>query len=211
MIMKNKLLSLLLALPVFSANADMLLGADIEVNAWNQDYEFNDQGSGDDVNYTLEASIEHPIPLIPNIKYAHSSADANNFKYTKQDLTLYYELLDNDLVSLDIGAGLTYLSKGELNNQTFEGYVPYLYAATEIGIPGTPLFIFGKGSGISYSDYDMLDASAGLQYEIGMGLFDVELQIGYRIQTFNLKSFDNLTTTLDTETSGYYAGVNVDF
>lgn len=201
----------MLTLPVLSANADVLLGGDIEVNAWNQDYTYNDNKNGDDITYTVEASLEHPIPLIPNVKYAQSSANANNFEYKKQDFTLYYELLDNDLVSLDIGAGLTYLSNGKLNNQTFKGYVPHLYAATEIGIPGTPLFIYGKGSGVSYSDYDMLDASAGLQYSLGMGLFDLELQIGYRIQTFNLKGFDDLTTNLNTEAKGFYAGANIDF
>lgn len=210
--MKKTLLGLMFALPVFTANADVLLGGDIEVNAWNQDYQYNDQANGKDkTDYTLEASIEHPIPLIPNVKYARSSADADSYKYTKEDFTLYYEILDNDLVSLDVGAGLTRLSKGELNSQSFDGYVPHVYGAAEIGIPGTPLFIFGKGSGVSYSDYDMLDASAGIQYEIGMGLFDIELQVGYRIQTFDLKSFDNLTTDLNTKTSGYYAGVNVDF
>lgn len=198
-------------LPVVSANADTLLGADVEVNAWNQDYTHNSQKSGDDISYTLEASVEHPIPLIPNVKYAYSSADADTYQYTKQDFTLYYELLDNDLISLDVGAGSTYLSDGKLNNQKFKGYVPHLYAATEIGIPGTPLFIFGKGSGVSYSDYEMLDASAGIQYAIGMGLFDVELQIGYRIQTFNLKGFDDLTVDVDTKTEGFYGGVNIDF
>ncbi|CAM3648280.1 hypothetical protein VA7868_01453 [Vibrio aerogenes CECT 7868] len=209
--MKHTQLCLLLAaLPVCSANADVLLGGDIEVNAWSQDYERDGQGDGDDVSYTLEASIEHPVPLIPNIRYAHSSVDADSFKYTKQDVTLYYEILDNDLVSFDVGAGLTYLSDGELDGQSFEGYVPNAYAAAEIGIPGTPLFIFGKGSGISYSDYKMFDASAGIQYSIGMGIFDLELQVGYRTQSFNLKSFDDLPTTLDADASGYYAGVNID-
>jgi outer membrane protein len=209
--MKSTQLSLLLvALPVCSAHADVLLGGDIEVNAWNQDYERDGAGDGDDVSYTFEASIEHPIPLIPNIKFAQSSADAGSFKYTKQDVTLYYELLDNDLVSFDAGAGITYLSKGELDSQSFEGYVPHVYAAAEVGIPGTPLFLFGKGSGMSFSDYEMLDASAGIQYEIGMGIFDLELQVGYRTQTFTLKSFDNLSATLDTDTSGYFAGVNID-
>ncbi|SHO58900.1 TIGR04219 family outer membrane beta-barrel protein [Vibrio quintilis] len=206
----TQLCLLLAALPVFSANADVLLGGDIEVNAWSQDYERDGAGDGDDVSYTFEASIEHPIPLIPNIKFAQSSVDADSFKYTKQDVTLYYELLDNDLVSFDAGAGITYLSDGELDSQTFEGYVPHVYAAAEIGIPGTPIFLFGKGSGVSYSDYQMLDASAGIQYEIGMGFFDLELQAGYRTQTFNLKSFDDLSATLDADTSGFFAGVNID-
>ncbi|RQW62112.1 TIGR04219 family outer membrane beta-barrel protein [Vibrio viridaestus] len=208
---KKSILCLLLATPSFYSSADVLLGGDIEVNAWQQDYFYNNQDRGDDVTYTLEASLEHPIPLIPNVKYARSEANASSFEYTKQDFTLYYEILDNDLVSFDIGAGLTRLSNGRLNNQSFNGSLPHIYAATEIGLPTTPIFFFAKGSGISYSDTEMYDVSAGIQYAIGLGLMDLELQLGYRVQHFNVKDFDDLSTRLDTETKGFYGGVNLDF
>ncbi|MFB9136099.1 TIGR04219 family outer membrane beta-barrel protein [Vibrio sp. AK197] len=207
--MKKTVLSLLLAATAFSSHADMLLGADVEMNLWQQDYQFNGIDNGDEMTYTVEASLEHPIPLVPNVKLAQSSADADNFEYTKQDFTLYYEILDNDLVSIDVGAGLTRLFDAKVNTQTFDGYLPHVYGAAELGIPATPLFLFAKGWAFSYDDYDMSDLSAGIQYEIGMGLFDIELQAGYRVQKFDLDDFDHIN--LDSEAKGVFAGVNLDF
>lgn len=207
--MKKSVLALLLATAGFTAHADMLLGGDIEVNAWQQDYSYNGNSDGDEMTYTLEASLEHPIPLVPNVKFAQSEVDGNRLKYTKQDYTLYYELLDNDLVSLDAGAGLTRLKDGKVDALAFDGYVPHLYAAAELGIPATPLFLFAKGSGVSYSDHQMMDMSVGVQYSLGLGLVDVELQAGYRTQTFDLEGFDGLN--IDSEADGVFAGVNLDF
>lgn len=209
--MKKIALSLLVSILTFSAHADTLLGGDIEINAWQQDYTDTHHDSGNHTTYTFEASLEHPLPLIPNIKFAQSSAKADSFKYTKQDFTLYYEILDNDLVSIDLGAGLTHFTHGQYRSQAFDGYVPHIYGAAEIGLPLTPLFIFAKGSGVYYSDKHMTDYTAGLKYSIGLGLVDMELQAGYRIQTLDLGEFDDLSQHLDTETKGFYAGMNLDF
>jgi len=217
--MKKILLAGLITSVSFSASADFLFGGDIEINAWQQNQTFKGNGStqeDDSIAYTFEASFEHFIPLIPNPKIARSSVDGDFYKYTKTDYTLYYEFLDNDLISIDAGVGVTQLSEGSINNsvtgwQDFEGVIPHLYAAAEVGIPTTPLFIFAKGTGISYADNEMLDMSAGVQYEIPMGVLDVELQVGYRSQQFNLVGFDSLRIDVEAETSGFFAGVNIDF
>lgn len=209
--MNKQILAVLLTASPFAASADVIFGGDVEVNAWEQNYTDGSQDSGDDVNYSFDASIEHPLPLIPNIKFSQSSVNANTYQYTKQDLTLYYEILDNDLVSLDAGVGITYMSDAEYNSQTFDGYLPHVYAAAEVGIPGTPLFVVAKGHGVSYSDHEMYDATAGVQYSVPAGIVDVELQIGYRVQYFRLHNFDTLTSDFDTKTEGFYGGVNVDF
>ncbi len=207
--MKKTVLALLLAAASSSSYADMLLGGDVELNAWQQSNTYSNSGDGDSVGLTMEASIEHPIPLIPNPKVAQSSVKADSFEYTKQDFTLYYEFLDNDLVSLDAGVGLTNLTSGKIGSQSFSGYLPHVYAAAEIGIPATPFFVYLKGNGISYDDHQMTDISAGVKYEIGLGLFDVQLQGGYRVQKFDLKDFDSVN--LNTKVQGVFAGVNLDF
>ncbi len=207
--MKKTALSLLLAATAFSSHADMLLGGDVEMNLWQQNYEYNQQDNGDEMTYTLEASLEHPIPLVPNVKIAQSAADADNFEYTKQDFTLYYEILDNDLVSVDVGAGITRLTDAKVNATDFDGYLPHIYGAAEVGIPATPLFIFAKGWVADFDGDSGSDLQAGLQYSIGMGLFDVELQGGYRIQKFDLNGFDHVD--LDSKAQGVFAGVNIDF
>ncbi|WED24518.1 TIGR04219 family outer membrane beta-barrel protein [Vibrio sp. JC009] len=213
--MKRSMLSLLVAASAFSVQADTLMGGDVEVNAWQQDYTYAGNDDGDSTTYTFEASFEHPIPLIPNVKVAQSSVDANRFEYTKRDYTLYYEILDNSLVSVDVGAGATSLTDGKLtvlgSEQDFEGYVPHLYGMAEVGIPATPISFFAKGTGIAYEDNEMMDLAAGVKYEIGLGLVGLELQLGYRTQTFKLEGFDDLSVDLDTEAKGFYAGANLDF
>lgn len=217
--MKKLLLATVVAstsLPVF---ADTLIGGDVELNAWQQSQTFRGNGTNqtnDEFSYTFEASLEHFIPLIPNFKYGRSSTDGDDYAYNKHDFTLYYEIFDNDLVSIDAGVGVSHFSAGQVRVDTvgwqeFDGPLPHLYLATEIGIPSTPLFIFAKGNGVSYKDNDMLDYSFGVQYEIPLVAFDIELQGGYRSQVLDLVGYDDLTIDLDAETSGFFAGVNVDF
>jgi outer membrane protein len=163
--------------------------------------------------FTFEASLEHFIPLIPNIKFAQSSVSGDDLEYTKQDFTLYYEFLDNDIASFDAGVGLSKYSDARVKAGgfwfDFDGYLPHVYVATEIGIVGTPLFLFGKGSGIAYGNNHMYDASFGVQYEIPMIAFDLEFQGGYRVQRLDVSEFN--VDPINAEIDGLFAGVNIDF
>lgn len=220
--MKKTLLACLIASTSFSASADFLLGGDIEVNAWQQNQTFRGNGTAqedDTIAYTFEASLEHFIPLIPNPKISRSSVEGKYYEYTKTDATLYYEFLDNDLISIDAGVGLTQLTDGSVTigtggsttTQDFSGVIPHLYAAAEVGIPFTPFFVYAKGTGISYADNEMLDASVGVKFSVPLVLINLEFQGGYRTQTFNLVGYDSLNIAVDAETSGLFAGVNIDF
>jgi outer membrane protein len=219
--MKKILLASLITSASFCASADVVIGGDVEMNVWQQSQNVtvsgNEYDGGSNTAITFEASIEHFIPLIPNAKFGQSSVDGDYLKYTKRDYTLYYEFLDNDMVSVDAGVGISSLIDGSVSydssnltlKQDFEGYIPHLYAAAEVGVVGTPLFLFAKGYGVAYSDNHMLDYSVGAQYEIPMGAFDVELQGGYRMQRFDLDGFDHVD--VDAQTDGLFAGVNIDF
>ena len=219
--MKKILLASLITSISCTASADFLFGGDIEANVWQQNQTFMGNTSGDLEDsqhaYTFEASIEHFIPLVPNPKIAISSIDGDDYKYTKRDFTLYYEFLDNDLISVDAGAGVTQLSDGSIRNtstsswENFDGYIPHLYAAVEIGIPATPFFVYAKGTGISFADNEMKDFSVGLQYSIPMYLMDIEIQGGYRSQEFNLVGYEGLDLDMDAKTDGFFVGVNIDF
>ena len=222
--MKKTLLACLISSISFTASADFLLGGDIEANVWQQNQIYRGNGfdqEDDNRGYTFEASLEHFIPLVPNGKFAQSSVEGDFYEYTKQDFTLYYELLDLDLVSVDAGIGITKLSNGQVKGVNgvwteTSGIVPYLYAALEVGIPFTPLFVYAKGNTFAYDGSRMLDLSIGIQYEIPLTLFDLELQIGYRQQEFELTSLEVFslnvqTIDLQSETDGVFAGVNIDF
>lgn len=211
--MKKILLASIFTFTSLSASADMLIGGDIEMNVWQQNQTVSNNGNGSSATFTFEGSIEHFIPLIPNIKFAQSAVNADDLEYTKQDYTLYYEFLDNDLASFDAGIGISKFNDGRLKVLgtwvDFAGYIPHVYVATEVGIVGTPLFIFAKGSGLAYGHNNMYDASFGVQYEIPMLAFDLEFQAGYRVQRFNFEDFDNVD--INAETNGLFAGINIDF
>jgi len=120
-----------------SAQADTLLGLYVGGQVWSNEASgtFGDSDSDSQANFNLNdqeqgsffAALEHPLPLIPNIKIAHTTLDtdgvtqlSSNFDFrgetyavnesidtrfdlTYTDYTLYYEVFDNDLVSFDFG------------------------------------------------------------------------------------------------------------
>lgn len=213
---KTLITSLILSSSILStANADTLLGFDAELNMWNPDIEINNQALSDsDVSYTAEVSLEHFIPLIPNAKVAVSNANQGDFSYSKVDYTLYYEFLDNDLISFDLGLGITDLSldNAQIDStlvKSIDGVLPNLYAAVEVGIPATPLFVYSKANVAASDSSNVLDFTIGVQYSINLAVIDLELQSGYRIQKMEMDDFDGYT--FDSTIDGFFAGVNIDF
>lgn len=212
--MKKLLVALFAATLSTSSMADMLLGGDVELNSWQQKQTFMGKDGDTDLSLTVEASLEHFVPLVPNIKISQSTIDNDHVAFTKQDYTLYYEILDNGLVSTDIGLGVSHLGEGELKGSSpieFEGFVPFVYAAAEVGIPATPLYVFARGHGVSYSDNSMTDVTVGIRYAIPLRVFQFEVQGGYRTQDISLEGFDDLPVDLDASAKGFFVGINLDF
>jgi len=221
----NKLLSKLLILPLLSlsvaAQADVFLGVDAELNYWKPSVTVG-KSSKLDENEALfgDISFEHFVPFVPNIKIGRTVLDASfgvggeyTVRYEKTDTNLYYEILDNDTISVDLGLGFSYLDYKTLHMDnslgSISGTIPHVYGAVEVGIPLTPLFVYSKGTLSNLNDNTVIDATIGVQYEIELTVIDIELQSGYRIQKFDMDDFDN--SSLDLKIDGFFAGVNIDF
>lgn len=140
-------------------------------------------------------SFEHPIPAIPNIKYVNtklSSAGAgtvsstfafNGQSYTaatnlttslvldQTDTILYYEILDNDFISVDFGLngkginGKASVDDGVNPAQTasFSATIPLLYLSAEVGLP-YGLSIVAETSTLSVSSNHVSDTTVKLTY-----------------------------------------------
>ena len=125
----------------YTTQADTLLGLYAGAQGWNMETTggFSDDGNNGDFNFEAETksnfyvALEHPIPLIPNIKIQktemNSAGDAtldSNFTFggelfpisaevatdvqlTTTDFILYYEFFDNDLISFDFGINAKYI------------------------------------------------------------------------------------------------------
>ncbi|WJG09924.1 TIGR04219 family outer membrane beta-barrel protein [Aliiglaciecola sp. LCG003] len=145
--MKHSFKSALLAVSMIAVpvQADTLLGLYVGAQAWNMDTEggFANDASLTNFDFDTETkssfsvALEHPVPLLPNIKVRRTTLDTggdvtlnSNFTFngeifsvdtplmsqvdlTNTDFILYYELFDNDLVSFDFGINGKYID-GEI-------------------------------------------------------------------------------------------------
>lgn len=220
--------ALLTAMMATSAQADTLLGFKVGGDYWQADtsgtvgavdpnYDSSAQGS-------VWVSLEHPIPLIPNVmirenmlKQDGSSVDDVSLKtdLSNTDFIFYYEILDNDLVSLDVGGAYKLMhggftvnpvkaaEKADLNDGVVMGY-----ANAMVGVPGLGLFGFADVlAGLNESQ--VYDYQLGLGWQFEGTLFDTRVRTGYRELNFNVDDFSGVTA--DTKFSGWFAGVELDF
>ncbi|MBD1580916.1 TIGR04219 family outer membrane beta-barrel protein [Pseudoalteromonas sp. S16_S37] len=120
------------------AQADTLLGLYLGAQGWQADNSgsFAEKGNAQTFNFddktfsSYYAALEHPIPLVPNIKLRYTELEldgsttlSETFEFGGKnftvgtaastvtdlnhvDYTLYYEIFDNDLVSFDFGVNV---------------------------------------------------------------------------------------------------------
>ena len=186
-----------------------------------------------DRNGAFQASlaIEHPVPMIPNVKLKYTKLDLDaqantlfldqaNVDLNQTDLILYYEILDN-VISADVGLGLLKLD-GQVKQYQFkstndilyktskvDGYNPLVYAQVGGKLPFTG---FQAKAEMLYSDYDEVkisDFQAELQYNMIQNLLvDVGAKVGYRILNIDL---DDDNDSLKMEFKGPYVGLEAHF
>lgn len=239
-----------MALTSASAQADTLLGAYVGAQAWNMGaqggFAQNDSLAAftfdEEINTSFYAALEHPIPLIPNIKLARttlqtSGSNVINSQFdfgdevflvnanisteidlTATDYTLYYEILDNDLVSIDVGISGKQIegdifvadSNGRSSQQELDTIIPMGYAKVQIGLPFTGLSIMGEGSLIAIDDDSFSDYQVALAYSFVESLaIDMSIQAGYRSTELDLNDVDDLYA--DLEFDGVFIGLEFDF
>jgi len=200
------------------AQADTVFGIYAGAGSWNGSYEgdagepsisLKELGVKDHSNNFYYIAIEHPIPVLPNVRLSHidikakQSADitrtfvidgtpftagehvASQFDLSHTEATFYYEVLDN-WVNLDLG----------LSARKFDGYVsaqsptrsekvklddtlPMVYAKAQFDLPFTGLSVGVEGNYVSYSGDKLSDYSAKISYLFDSAL-DFGLEAGYR-------------------------------
>jgi outer membrane protein len=149
-------------------------------------------------NQFVFAALEHPIPLLPNLRLQHSEmswsgnalvnagTDLNGTPFvsseqvdvsldlTHTDATLYYELLDT-VVNLDLGLTAR-LFDGEASligatQQEFielDATVPLLYGALKLDIPTTGFSVGLEANWVNVDEFRLVDYSAQLAYDFDL-------------------------------------------
>ena len=197
----------------FSSNGAS--SSDIDMNS--------DLGFSDDTSNSLSISFEHPIPMLPNLKYQGTDLSstsnstlsssltfdgktyntATNISSTldlsHNDLVLYYEVLDN-WINLDVGLDLKkFDGKVSIRDNTtsssitVDETIPLLYLSARVDLPFTGLYVGANIQQLNVGDNSAKDTTLMIGYESSVGL-----GVEGGIKTFNLDLNDasNLNTNL---------------
>lgn len=228
------------------AQADTILGVYVGAGIWQSEISGDvqdgttkidtedDIGLEDNDNTYFYFALEHPIPVLPNIKLQHTelSVDGDNLltrdidfngsvfsvsdnvsaeaDLTHTDVTLYYELLDN-WVSLDLGISVRLFdgfveiqSTTDSAREDLEDPIPMLYGKVRFDLPLTGLSVDAEANGVGYGGNTLLDASLRLAYESSIGL---GVEAGYRSMVLDIDE----DIEGDIDISGIFAGINFHF
>ena len=194
-------------------------------------------GFKDDSDSQAYIYIEHPVPVIPNIRlgstslklagtgntgggftyngqvFPASTAITSSFDMSHTEIALYYEIID---IGFDLDLGLNFkIFDGEVSLSTggvstidkYDGTVPMLYAAINIPFPLTGLSLAGDISTISAGDASFTDYFVRLRYQTD---FLLGVELGYR--SIDLEYEDTAASELaKIEVSGPYLNLHLAF
>lgn len=230
--------------------ADTVLGGYVGVQGWNmsaeggfsQDESIASFSFEEEANTNFYAALEHPIPLIPNIKLSRTTLETSgattidsqftfgdevylvdstlstDLELTTTDYILYYEILDNDLISIDIGISGKQLEgdirvvdeNGRASQQNINTVIPMGYGRVQVGLPFTGLSLYAEGSGLAIDDDSFTDYQVALSYSFVESLaLDMSIQAGYRSTEIDINDIDDIYADLTFE--GAFIGLAFDF
>lgn len=244
--MKNILIvSSIAALLCTSTSSADTLGTEVGYAAWNtkltgnirkgsDSFDFEDElGYGSHhTNGFLWAYVDHPVPLIPNLKIQatnfsdsgtgsiqtsktfngktlNAGSLSSSINFDQIDVIPYWRILDN-WVNLDLGLNLKIID-GDIsmtdNTSTIAStdlttILPMLYVKARFDMPFTGLSVETDVSYISLAGNHFSDVKAGVVYESSLGL---GATAGYRLQNITLDDIDNTYGKMDIK--GIYAGL----
>lgn len=222
------------------ASADTIFGVYAGAGTWQSEYSgsvgnpaasTDELGFDENNNSFYYIALEHPIPLIPNIKLQHNDISSrqtgtltgdfkldnvsfgagtevsSDFDLSYTDATLYYEILDNWL-NLDLGVTVRKYS-GELQAQalTMEDKVdvdvtlPLAYARFQFDLPFSGFSAGFEGNYINYSGNSVSDYSAKVSYSFD-SIVDLGIEVGYKAASIQIDE-DDINT--DIRLKGPYA------
>ena len=248
--MKLKLISLLTALLLIPnlANAELVI---INGNSWDKEISGqirddssvvseidlkNDLHLKDDSESFFLAYIEHPVPVLPNIRLGSTSLNFdgsgvatksytyNGVSYTTSDtvttklildhteIALYWNILDN-VVGFDLGLNVKFFdgsvkltSSAGNVNEVFDETIPMLYGGLQVELP-YGLQLAGDISYVSYDGSSFTDTLVRLRYTSD---FHLGAEIGYRSIVIDYQD-TAANEYVDIDISGPYVGVHFAF
>jgi len=196
----------------------------------------NDLYWGDENQNYFFATLEHPIPILPNIRlskvnvehsgagtltrsitingttYSASEDVTSSASFDQTDITLYWEILDN-VVSLDLGLNaklldLSYTATGSLSGTTSDSASATIPMVYGLvgASPMPGLLLSAEMAYVTYSGTTVSDFTAKVAYT---SAFLLGVEAGYRSQVYTLDDVAGITA--DIKFSGPFAGLYLKF
>ena len=150
-----------------------------------------------------------------------------SLKMVEYDVIPYYNILDNTFwATLDLGIDLKFIDMSyEAQGVTIFSIsssagtysdsemlvIPLGYARVRVQIPGTDIGFEADGKYIAYDSSSIYDIRAKVDYTLSfIPIVQPALEVGYRVQKFDISSDDEKTKT-DIKFSGVYMGLMLRF
>jgi len=179
------------------------------------------------------ALIKHPLPIIPNLRVEYVSiydegtttGKVNGITVSKAPTTVdmkqvdfvpYYNLLDNTFwMTIDAGIDIKLIQTdavvGKVYADTSTSVIPFLYLRDRVEIPATNVGIESDIKFITDGSSTIYDARAKVDYTFEITpVIKPAIEIGYRIQDFNIDDDDD-STKGHLKYKGVYAGIMLRF
>jgi outer membrane protein len=176
--------------------------------------------------------VEHPIPLLPNLRVDYSpfsdkatsdvdfTFDNKTFganattelQFDRLGIIAYYEL-PVPLIDIDVGIGadiidgyISVAGGSQKASTDFSAPLPYLYGQLRFDIPSTTLGLEAALKWIGYDQSSFHDIRAKVDWVFLEAGLDIGIEAGYRNTALVLKGFEGVDVELDFAISGIYGG-----
>ncbi|MEM7365972.1 MAG: TIGR04219 family outer membrane beta-barrel protein [Pseudomonadota bacterium] len=242
---KSAVLTAALGLAPTTVHADFL-GLHLGIGYWDNEFAGdvvdgvsvgNELGVGEDASLHFYAALEHPIPVIPNIRVARTGIEgsgagtlASNFTFegqnfavgqqvattidlTHTDLTLYYEIID---IGFDLDVGITARSlEGQVQMDTtredVDEVIPMVYLRGKLGLPFTGTYFAGTANALAFGDSEISDYAIAIGWETeNFILPEFGIEGGLRRFTIDVQEQD-AQVNVDMEVDGIFVNLTAHF
>jgi outer membrane protein len=184
---------------------------------WLPDTKVNEVTRDGDATASAYVAVEHDVKYVPDARLRYSSVDADYTAFDKLDLTLYYRVMEHDLMHFDAGmtfsdlSGTKYINPENNARATFDKMIWAWYGYAEITVPNTNFDIIGEMNFGNSDGIKSTDLMAGMQYRMPVGQNTLAFRGGYRVIDLESEEFPNTKGDPFVFANGFFAGAEFSF
>ncbi len=170
-----------------SSFAESLLTTTFGAEMWWPNTEVNEIDRDSDTTPSFYLAVEHDVRYVPDARLRYSTVESDYMAFDKIDLTLYYRVLEHDLMHFDAGMTFSDLGNTRYKNaddetvSTFDKTIWAFYGYAEITVPETNFDVIGEMHFGNNGGIKSTDLMAGAQYRMKLDDSTLAFRGGYRV------------------------------